>query len=206
MRLQALVEAVADRWQKATRHPFLAAVRDGTLPHQAFATWLVQDYHFVRELLPFQARLLAQAPRRDQAVLARGILALVEELEWFEEQAAKRGLLLQVPVHPICRSYVNFLWALSSGPYAAQIVSLWALERIYFEAWSGARPGAEPYREFVEHWTHPDFERYVQELLAAAEHALAEATPKEQEAVRDALTQTVEHEIRFWEMSWEVER
>ncbi|MCS7172617.1 MAG: TenA family transcriptional regulator [Armatimonadetes bacterium] len=201
---QALKEAWADRWLMATRHPFLAAVRDGTLPQQTFATWFVQDYHFVRGLLPFQARLLALAPRRDQAVLARGILALVEELGWFEDQATRRGLNLQAAVHPACRNYVNFLWALSSGPYVAQLVSLWALERIYFEAWSEARPGAEPYREFVERWTNPGFGRYVQELEAAAERALREATEKEREAAREAFQETVEHEIRFWEMSWEV--
>lgn len=203
MRVQDLVKAVPDRWQRATRHPFLMGVRDGTLPPGAFATWLVQDYHFVRGLLPFQARLLALAPRQDQAVLARGILSLVEELGWFEDQAARLRLNLQVPVHPVCRNYVNFLWALSFGPYAAQWVSLWALERIYFEAWSNAKPGVEPYREFVEHWTHPAFEGYVEELEGAATRALAEATGKEREAAREALWETIEHEIRFWEMAWE---
>ncbi|MDR7417013.1 MAG: TenA family transcriptional regulator [Armatimonadota bacterium] len=203
MRVRELVGALAERWQRATRHPFLAVVRDGTLPPQAFATWLVQDYHFVRGLLPFQARLLALAPRRDQKVLARGTLSLVEELGWFEDQAARRHLDLQAPVHPVCRNYVNFLWALSFGPYAAQLVALWALERIYFEAWSHAKPGVEPYREFVERWTHPGFEEYVGELEAAADRALAEATEKEREAARGALGETVEHEIRFWELSWE---
>jgi len=45
-------------------------VRDGTLYWQAFATWLVQDYLFVRDILSSQARLLTRAPRADQAVLA----------------------------------------------------------------------------------------------------------------------------------------
>ena len=47
-----LSEHAAD-WARATRHPFLTAVRDGTLPAGAFDTWLVQDALFVADLLSF---------------------------------------------------------------------------------------------------------------------------------------------------------
>jgi formylaminopyrimidine deformylase / aminopyrimidine aminohydrolase len=53
----------ADAWARATRSPFLDAVRDGSLPPAVFDTWLVQDAHFLGDLLRFQARLLARAPR-----------------------------------------------------------------------------------------------------------------------------------------------
>src|SRR5262249_51031125 len=75
-------------WVQATRHPFLRAVGDGSLPAAAFDLWLAQDYHFVTDLLRFQARLLARAPRPAQAVLATGAAGLVDELAWFERQAA----------------------------------------------------------------------------------------------------------------------
>src|SRR6476646_11894272 len=74
-------------WTAATHHPFLEAVRDGTITDSAFDRWLVQDALFVADLLTFQARLLARAPRAAQPVLAGGCVALVAELDWFEEQA-----------------------------------------------------------------------------------------------------------------------
>ena len=77
-------------WTSATRHPFLNAVRDGTITDEAFDRWLVQDAIFVADLLKFQARLLARSPRRAQAVLVSGCAALVAELDWFEEQARRR--------------------------------------------------------------------------------------------------------------------
>jgi len=193
MTLKELRQLFADSWQRATQHPFLTGVRDGTLAQRAFEVWLVQDYHFVRGLLPFQARCLALAPRPDQPVLVRGLGALVEELRWFEEQAARRCLSLQGPVHPVCRGYVNFLWALSFRPYVAQLVALWALERIYLEAWTHAQPGAEPYREFVEHWTNPDFRGYVEELEAAAARALGDSNPAEEQAAGAAPAGTAGH-------------
>ncbi len=79
-----------DAWTRATRHPFLEAVRDGTIPTAAFDTWLVQDFRFVSDLLRFQARKLARAPRPTQPVLAAGAVALVDELDWFEKLAVDR--------------------------------------------------------------------------------------------------------------------
>jgi formylaminopyrimidine deformylase / aminopyrimidine aminohydrolase len=53
------------------------------------------------------------------------------------------------------------------------------LERTYLESWEGARPGAEPYREFVESWTTDEFRSYVGDLQAVVDHQL-EASVVEQ--------------------------
>jgi formylaminopyrimidine deformylase / aminopyrimidine aminohydrolase len=80
MRAAQLIEGHRVRWQAATEPAFLAAVRDGSLDPGRFSSWLAQDYLFVSALLSFQARLVARAPRPAQPVLARGVVALVEEL------------------------------------------------------------------------------------------------------------------------------
>jgi formylaminopyrimidine deformylase / aminopyrimidine aminohydrolase len=152
-----LLQRRAGAWRAATRHPFLDAVRDGTLPVEAFDTWLVQDARFVADLLRFQARLLARAPRGAQPVLAAGAVALVEELGWFEQQAAARGLDLAVPALPATAAYAGLLARLDAGPVPEALTALWVVERTYLDAWSGARPGAPEFREFVEHWTAPAF-------------------------------------------------
>ena len=119
-----LVERHADSWREATRHPFLDAVRSGNLDPRDFGAWLVQDHHFVRDLLRFQALLLAEAPRSDQAALAGGLVALEAELSWFEEHAARLGLDLTVPRHPTTEDYAGFLEELAAGPYPEGIVAL----------------------------------------------------------------------------------
>jgi thiaminase/transcriptional activator TenA len=199
---RATTEALLGRhpgaWRTATRHPFLDGVRDGTLPAGAFATWLGQDRLFVEDLLRFQARLLARAPRGAQAVLAAGLVALEAELGWFEQQASARGLALPSARHPTTEAYRRFMDALEARPFAAALVALWALERAYMEAWSAARPGAEPYREFVAHWTVPEFGDYVAGLAAAADRALGEdATGAEA-----AFLETARLEGEFWAMAW----
>ncbi len=190
-------------WEAATRHPFLEAVRQGSLPQAAFERWLVQDYHFVRGLLRAQARILAHAPRTDQRVLASGLLALVDELDWFEAHAASRGLSLEVEVDPTCARYVDFLVGLGDRPYAVQVTALWACERAYLDAWTQAAPGAPPYEEFVRRWTQPAFHAYVSGLEACARRALEDAPEAVRHAAEEAFRAVADLEREFWNMTWE---
>ena len=185
-------------WLRATRHPFLSAVRDGSLPESAFDTWLMQDYRFVGELLRFQARLLGRAPRSAQAVLAAGAAALVDELTWFEQHARTRRIDLTAAPGPATQAYGRLLERLDDAEFPVALASLWALERAYLEAWSFAAPGAGPYRDFVAHWTTPEFATYVSALEAAVDDTAAA------DANFDRLfIEVVEAEVRFWDMAVE---
>ena len=193
MPVAELLQRHPDSWRSATAHPFLLAVRDGTLPGAAFDTWLVQDAVFVADLLRFQARLLARAPRQAQAVLAGGAVALVEELAWFEQQAAVRGLDLTTPALPATAAYAGLLARLDDADVPTALTALWTIERTYLDAWSAAAPGATAYREFIEHCTVPGYAGYVAGLEAAAD-----AAGGGDDAV---FGEVVSAEIAFWQMA-----
>jgi thiaminase/transcriptional activator TenA len=177
-------------WIAATRHPFLDAVRDGTITDSAFNRWLVQDALFVGDLLTFQARLLARAPRRAQAVIAAGCAALAAELDWFEDQASRRGLDMKAPALSATLAYRQLLQKLDTAPYEAAVTALWVIERVYLLAWTSAASASSPFGEFIEHWSTPAFADYVD--------ALGElAAPDEHQLVGDVLS----HEVAFWDMA-----
>ncbi len=202
MRAVDLLERNPEVWQEATRHPFLEAVREGTFPAGAFEIWLAQDYLFVDDALVFQARLLARAPRPAQAVLAGGLVAIEAELGWFEEQAERLGLVLDAPRHRTTAAYRDFLAGLEREPYPAAITGLWTIERAYLEAWRSAAPGHPEYRQFVEHWTPPEFADYVTGLEKAADDALRNSDEQEQERTETAFLEVARLEKGFWEMAW----
>lgn len=177
-------------WRRATEHPFLAGVRDGTLAEAAFDVWLAQDSRFVADLLVFQARLLARAPRAAQGVLAGGVVALCEELDWFAGLAADRGLALDVPPRPATEAYAGLLARLDAAPYAEAVTALWVLERVYLLAWRHAAPAAERYRACVEHWTAPGFADYVDALGRLADEAGPPAGP---------VPEVLAMEAAFWD-------
>lgn len=195
MPVAELLASHAAAWRDATRHPFLDAVRKGTVGREAFDTWLVQDHRFVAELLRFQARLLARAPRSAQAVLAAGAAALVEELGWFERVAADRGLDLDTPARPATAAYADLLDRLDGADVPTAMTALWAVERAYLDAWSSALPGAPAYREFVAHWTAPGFAGYVAALEAAADGVGASA------GAPAAFAAVAAAERAFWDMA-----
>lgn len=178
-------------WSAATRHPFLDAVREGTISDEAFDRWLVQDALFVADLLTFQARLLARAPRHAQHALAGGCAALVAELDWFEEQAAKRGIDPQQAPLPATLAYRELLNRLDAEPYDAAVTALWVIERVYLLAWTTARSDSSPFGEFVEHWTTPEFAAYVDALESLASPA------DHDELINDVLSL----EVAFWDMA-----
>ena len=200
MKPNDLLEQYAAAWTTATHHPFLDAVRQGTLSTQAFATWLVQDYLFACDELAFQARLLARAPRSDQALLTKGLVAMEAELSWFETQAQQWHLSLDASPHPITASYAVFLRSLDHQPYAATITALWAVELAYLEAWRSAAPGQPPYQPFVERWTSPAFADFVAHLQQAATAALA-SSQVDHEAEK-AFLEVGRLEREFWQMAW----
>jgi thiaminase len=203
VKAQDLIRHHDPSWRKAIRHPFLDGVRESTLPEGVFERWLVQDYLFVLDGLAFQSRLIPRAPRRDQALIIGGLAALEAELGWFEEKARERKLALDASRHPTNVAYGEFLASLEDEPYPAAIVALWALELAYLEAWRDAAPGGYPeYREFVEHWTTPEFADYVSGLEQATDAALGEAPGEEKERAEAAFLEVARLERDFWEMAF----
>ena len=194
----SFIDQYAAEWHTATHHPFLTGIRDGSLAAQAFKRWLEQDYLFVGDLLHFQARLVARAPRADQSVLIAGLVALESELGWFEEHAGRIGLVFGSPHHATTQRYQEFLVSLDAVPYAAAITALWAIERAYLEAWRDAMPGAAAFTEFVAHWTDPAFAEYVSGLERAVDVALDTANHEE---ARIAFVNVARLEAAFWDIA-----
>ena len=201
MTAAALVSRHTAAWRAATVHPFLAGVRDGSLPENCFDRWLAQDYLYAQTLMRAQSHIAAAAPLADVGLLAAGVVNTVGELSWFEQMAARRGVVLDAPMHPTTRAYCDFLLALTYSGYPAQITAIWALERTYLESWDGARPGAQPYREFVSRWTTDDFRSYVGDLQSCVDRQLEACVADQAREAEDAFVRVTHHERGFWDMA-----
>jgi thiaminase/transcriptional activator TenA len=199
--VRALASA-AEPWRSATSHPFLDAVRDGTLPTRAFDRWLEQDRLFVTSLARAWGLVLAGAPAEHLPLLADGIAAFVGEIGWFDDLADERGLDRSPAALPATARYHEHLLEMASEPFPAAMAAMWAVEAAYLEAWRSTLPGAPAYRAFVEHWTGPNFAGFVDRIEMAVDDALATASPIVREQAAGAVRATVRHEADFWAMTW----
>jgi formylaminopyrimidine deformylase / aminopyrimidine aminohydrolase len=192
----ALIQHAGPLWDEATHAPFLEALAAGTLPVEAFHRWLAQDYLFTKDLTAFQATLLAKAPRDCHKALVGGLGALDKELEWFEFHARSLQVDLDIPPHPTCRRYTDFLLRCAhTEVYPKLIAMLFGVEASYLAAWSAFTP-AGPYEEFIARWSSRDFAAYVQAL-----GGLADRHPHE--AAQQHFNQVLVDEREFWKMFWQ---
>jgi len=190
------VKEAGPLWKQATAAAFLDALAAGDLPGRAFNRWLGQDYHFARGLLSFQAIVLARVPRPAHATLIGGLAALDSELVWFEAHARRRDVSLDAPLHPACRRYTDFLIRAAYTEHPRALVAmLFGVEVSYLAAWSALEPKG-PYAEFIERWSNPRFEEYVQALRRLAEE-------HHDAAGQQLFNEVLVHEREFWRMSRE---
>ena len=126
-------------------------------------------------------------------MLAAGAVSLVDELDWFADQATARGLDLAATPRPATAAYAALLRRLDGAGVGSALTALWTIERTYLDAWSSAAPGAPDLREFVDHWTVAGFAGYVAGLEAAAD-----AVGPPDAAV---FAEVVAAEVAFWDMA-----
>jgi len=192
----ALVRNAGPRWDEATRSPFLDALAAGSLAEDAFRRWLAQDYLFAKDLIAFQAVLLAKAPRDCHNLLVGGLTALDKEMAWFESHAVRLQVNLDIAPHSTCRRYTDFLMRCAyTQPSPVLLGVLFGVEASYLAAWSALLPSG-PYAEFIERWSSAEFAKYV-----AALGELANRHPHE--AAQEHFNEVLAHEREFWKMSWE---
>ena len=159
MTAHALIQNAGLLWAEATRAPFLEALAAGRLPVQAFRRWLAQDYLFAKDLMAFQSIPLAKAPRDCHKALVGGLAALDKELEWFESHAGRLHVDLDIPPHPTCRRYMDFLLrSAHTEVYPVLIAMLFGVEASYLAAWTAFAP-AGLYAEFFARWSSAEFRR-----------------------------------------------
>lgn len=203
---QQVVEAVQPLWDHTCTHPFLVAVAEGTLPDAAFATWLVQDYFYVRELVPFMGILIAKAPPEWRPPLAEAVVVFNRELDLFRQQAGALGISLDgQEMGPTCHAYVQFMLATAyARPFAEAFTVHYAAERAYLDAWTWVRDhqrGPSRWQAFIDHWSSDSFRTYVTWLAETLDALANRASSAERNAMEHAFRMTVRYEYLFWEMA-----
>eukprot|EP00127_Corallochytrium_limacisporum_P001958 Clim_evm1s90 gene=Clim_evmTU1s90 len=186
-------------WRRATVHPFLSQCQTGEIKDVQFNTWLVQDYLFVQELTRMAGRVLSKAPLDHQDTILSGLVALKAELIWYQEKAAERNLSLDVPRHPTCQKYVEFMHSLQDASYDVEIMAWWAIEYVYNQAWQIPGPMKEPYTEFADRWGNAGFTAYIDLVRVQAESVLK---PENYAEADRAMVEVAKLEEQFWEMAF----
>ncbi|KAJ6847243.1 putative bifunctional TENA2 protein [Iris pallida] len=200
-------------YERATRHPFILAIREGTVDIPAFKRWLGQDYIFVRDFVPFLASVLLKACKQsddpsDMEVILGGLASLSDELSWFKSEASKWDVHLYTTAPQKANlEYCRFLQSLASPEvsYIVAVTAFWAIETVYQESFALClESGSETPAELIDtcrRWGNAGFGQYCQSIQGIADRCLEKAPSDEVKKAEEAFLSVLSYEINFWNMS-----
>ena len=149
------------------------------------------------------ASLIQTAPANHFDILLSGIIALKDELTWFQAKATERNLSLAQPLQPTCKTYCQFMAELAQQPYPVKATGFWAIELAYNQGWQCHSPMPEPYAEFADRWGNPGFTDYVKLLADQADSVLQGADKTVQAEAEKVFLTVASLEKDFWQMAYE---
>jgi thiaminase/transcriptional activator TenA len=211
-----LWSAIAGPYTAVLEHPFLAGLADGSLPAAAFAGYLAQDAHYLRDYARALALLAARADRlADSAMLARHAVGAAEvELALHRDLLDAVGVdstaLESVPVSPTTYAYTRHLLSVTQqGSFADGLAAVLPCYWIYARVGQVLVEHGSPeprYQRWIDTYAGEEFGAVVEAVLALVDRTGTGLTPEQQErSGREALT-SARYEWMFWDAALRGER
>ncbi|KAH9852208.1 heme oxygenase-like protein [Lenzites betulinus] len=179
-------------YSAATQHPFLTAAGTGTLPPALLSLYLSQDRIYAAHAYPrFLGQLLARVPVAStdapDSPAERLVGVLADALQNVRREVALFGAVEREEAHALppfmswrerkaTRDYTAEMARVGAlGTFEDGLVFLWAMERVYLDAWSYVKsllpgqtadegPALIAVRKLVDNWTSPEFVEFVDGL------------------------------------------
>ncbi|HSE05157.1 MAG TPA: thiaminase II [Methylomirabilota bacterium] len=193
-------------------HPFVRGLTDGSLPHEAFRFYAVQDALYLRDFARALALAAARAPRENWIIMfnehAAGALKVEKTLHesFFRDFGLSPEAVAATPLAPTNQAYTAYLLATAhAGPFHEAVAALLPCYWIYWEVGKNLeRAGSRDplYARWIGTYAAEEFGAVVREVLSCTD-ALAEGLrDHEREAMGRHFVTTSRYEWMFWDMGW----
>jgi thiaminase (transcriptional activator TenA) len=208
-----LWDSITDIYQAILSHPFLTGLTDGTLPHDAFAFYVIQDALYLKEYARALAILGGRAPdaaaTRMFAGHAAAAIAVERELhgELLAGLGVAPGAVDQAARAPANLAYTSYLLATAlGGSYAEGVGAVLPCYWIYWEVGKELMRRGSPdprYQRWIDMYGGEDFGAVVTEVLAVTDRL--DPGPAERTRVLRHFRTTSRYEWMFWDMGYRKE-
>jgi thiaminase/transcriptional activator TenA len=209
-------------WQSITgiydailAHPFLTGLTDGTLPHQAFSFYVVQDALYLRSYADALSAVSDRGP--DQAAHdmfarhAAGAIAVEQTLHGalLHDLGLGPATIAGTEPAPTTLAYTSFLLAATGGCYAGGVSAVLPCYWIYWEVGKELLRRGSPdprYQRWIDTYGGDEFGAVVQEVLAATDRLGPGLSPPERDQAHRHFRTSSRYEWMFWDMGYRQER
>jgi len=212
----------------ATQHPFLTSAAKRTLSPQLLSYWLSQDRIYAAHAyprfiglliskIPFSALHAVDSPEEERnkkwlKLLSFALQNIVTEVNFFKDTAEKWGLQADGwKERKGTRDYVAEMARVSSlGTLEEGFIFLWAMERVYLDAWTYVRDNSSASHcddqdttssaitSFSENWSSKEFVKFVDELAEVVDELGIKEGTEGWKKAEEVWQRVVELEVEFW--------
>jgi thiaminase/transcriptional activator TenA len=196
-------------------HPFVTGLTDGTLDERAFAQYVAQDVHYLRDYARALAIVGAKAPTlADTATFARHAAEVFDvELQLHDSLLPQLGLdadlLARSPVMPTTRAYTSYLVATAyGGSFAEGLAAILPCYWIYARVGTALaeRGSTDPrYQSWIDGYSGEEYAATVDEVLAVTDRVGPTLTASEEAAARAHFATTARYEWMFFDAAHRLE-
>jgi thiaminase (transcriptional activator TenA) len=206
---------MAPSYEAILKHPFLTGLSDGSLEPEAFAHYVTQDVHYLRDYARCLAVVGAKAPASaDTAMFSRHSAGALQ-VELGLHDALLSGLHLDAAAlaaseaGPTTRAYTSYLLATAyGGSFAEGLAAVLPCYWIYAEVGKVLQQHGSPnpqYQQWIDTYAGEEFAVLVKEVLDLVDRAGAELAAAERERAHQHLIMTARYEWMFWDASYRLE-
>ena len=194
------------------RHPFLTGLTDGSLSHESFRFYAIQDALYLREFARSLSIAAARAPQDDWIIMfdehAAGALRVERALHesFFSEWGLTPSDVAATPLAPTNVAYTSYLLAVAyGGAFHEAIAALLPCYWIYWEVGKELERAGSPdplYRKWIGTYASEEFGSLVRAVIDAVDRTALTLPPRELDAMRRHFVTTSRYEWMFWEMGY----
>jgi thiaminase (transcriptional activator TenA) len=202
-------------YQAILDHPFLTGMTDGSLPHGAFAFYVVQDALYLQRYASALAAVASRATDTGGTELfarhAAEVITVERELHGslLAELGIDPATLDAAEPAPTNLAYTSYLLAaVTGGSYAEGVGAVLPCYWIYWEVGKELQRRGSPdarYQRWIDMYASDEFGRTVQDVLAVADKLGPGLGPGERTQVHSHFRTTSRYEWMFWEMGYRQE-
>lgn len=224
-----MLAATEDIWENCHRHPFVQGIADGSLDHEKFCFYMLQDYVYLFDYARVFAIGVAKAKDPDvMRIFANYVRQIMSgEMDIHRGYMKRLGISLEDAERTVPSldnlSYTSYMIRIAYDDGAAEVaaailscaLSYEAIaERMVAEhpgtpARSGmeARPGAADhpfYGEWVQGYASPGYHAANLELIDLTERLAESLSEPQLQHLVDVFVNCSRYELLFWDMAWEM--
>ena len=207
---------IEDIFAAILAHPFLTGLTDGSLDEGAFAQYVAQDVHYLRDYARALAIVGAKAPTlADTAMFARHAAEVFDvELALHSTLLPELGLepasLGATPPTPTTQAYTSYLLAtVYAGSFADGLAAVLPCYWIYAEVGAAllAKGSSDRrYQRWIDSYGGDEFAATVAQVLELTDRTGPTLTPAAETVARAHFVTTARYEWMFFDAAYRREQ